>query len=175
MPVKKAAMKKAPVKKAATKKATVKKAVAKATAEPKEEDEEAEQARLEAWLDAVHGAAVQALQALITECLSDEVKASEVVLINHPSYNLELRVGGHNGAEGYTFKPCSLNGGAKFEGYTWGDTTNPWISRLWEEAGGPANGVRLLVFENGDCDIYDCNTGEKAASGSVCARGFERH
>ena len=169
------APKNAPAKKAPAKKAPVKQAAAPAAANDTDEDDEDDWetddprqiAKEQAYYDTRKPAAIQAYRDLIAQMKANNV--TEVIVNDHPSYDLNLGVGGCD-AEGAQLELGNIGDGSG-PGILW-NGTEEFHASAWQAAGGPGEGLRLLIFANGIGDIYDANADAPAKLDTINIPGF---
>lgn len=98
------------------------------------------------------------------------VGATEAVLTNHPSYDLNCGVCAMNNPEGTEKPKLGAIGNGTGNCALW--ETRPFFRSVWEQAGGVGSGVRVILFENGIGDMMDLSTGEEPPEGSMQLPGY---
>jgi hypothetical protein len=136
-------------------------------------EEAAEQARVDAYLADRKEACVREFARLIDEAAA--IDATQVVVTNHPSYDLSLGIAGHNGiapaSEGDGLGHVSPGNKACAD-YLWAASTLPFFRECWRLAGGVESPLKVFVFENGMGDMCDLDTGAEPPKGLVAVEGF---
>ena len=140
-----------------------------ATEEPEEMTLEQEEARGREYMETRRATAVAVFKQFIADMKA--VGATEAVLTNHPSYDLNCGVCAMNNPEGTQKPGLGEIGNGTSNCSLW--ETKPFFQSVWEQAGGVGSGVRVILFENGIGDLMDLSTGKEPPEGSMQLPGFQ--
>uniref|UniRef100_A0A6U4SCK5 Uncharacterized protein n=1 Tax=Neobodo designis TaxID=312471 RepID=A0A6U4SCK5_NEODS len=129
--------------------------------------EEEENAAAEAYLEQRRAACVEGFVALIDAM--NQIGATQVILTNHPSYDLSLGACAHDG----NGKLASVQAGdGTGPGCLWADKTVPFFTDCWRAAGGVEASVKAILLENGIGTMNDLDTGAPPEPGVVTLEEF---
>jgi len=133
-----------------------------------EQDEEDDNEAMEAaYEEARRPTAVRVYKQFIADLQA--AGATEVVLTNHPSYDLNCGV-----CDGDIPRDQLPELGDVGDGSCTADlwNTHAFFHSVWIEAGGPSSGVRAILFENGLGNMTDLATGQPPPEGSMKTPGY---
>ena len=150
------------------KKAPLKRKVVEAEEEDEEEDEEVQKQKEQEYMNRRMPQAIKSYRDLVEQM--KKAGATEAVVNDHPSYDLNLGVGGCD-VEGVTLTLAEIGDGSGPDAIWYG--TNEFHASAWQAAGGPEAGMRLLIFANGMGDMYDANEGGAVDHSTIKCEGYK--